>query len=439
MLTAAGCGYSRWRDRRDDTLARGYDLRRLGLRTSTCATSQRRCLVSGLSTNRTEPDDYESRSTRIVPSSSASDGTSDDRRWTSSSRRETMPRSAHLHIQLPATGRARSMSRPTPNGAGARRADWAHPRSPSCSSRPISAARGAILATARRSPNEPEDGAVHLGGRRRCRRESRESRPTSLASRPQLQRARPRSPYRRRPLSNTSGTVLDPQPCRANACGSARRRGAHRLLDRGRLLPRGDHSTRSTSIASRPPSMRATTLAWTQAQVQRHHLGVASSKPALFQRLAGHLLYANPVTAPAAHRKRSSAGAQPASALWGHGISGDLPIALVRIDDEERTPVRARTPCKPTSIGSGGSSMSTSSSSTRKRPPTSRICRSRSRSFVPGSGQCTQSAFDRAVAARKRFRACAAISSRRTAAMRDPGRSARGSGRPRTRHAGGAA
>ena len=39
---------------------------------------------------------------------------------------------------------------------------------------------------------------------------------------------------------------------------------------------------------------RAASLAWTQAQVQLRHLDVDADEAALFQRLAGHLLYAGP-------------------------------------------------------------------------------------------------------------------------------------------------
>ena len=39
---------------------------------------------------------------------------------------------------------------------------------------------------------------------------------------------------------------------------------------------------------------QASTLAWTQAQVQLYHLDIHRDEAALFQRLAGHLIYAAP-------------------------------------------------------------------------------------------------------------------------------------------------
>jgi len=77
---------------------------------------------------------------------------------------------------------------------------------------------------------------------------------------------------------------------------------------------------------------RASTLAWTQAQVQLRHLGVTPVEADLFQRLAGHLLFAGPALRPRSDIIGSGCG--PQSALWAHGISGDLPILLLRIDDD---------------------------------------------------------------------------------------------------------
>ncbi len=76
---------------------------------------------------------------------------------------------------------------------------------------------------------------------------------------------------------------------------------------------------------------RASTLAWTQAQVQLRHLGMTPGEADLFQRLAGHLLFAGPGLRPTSDAIRRGAGAQ--SGLWGQGISGDLPILLLRISD----------------------------------------------------------------------------------------------------------
>ncbi|MEA3184304.1 MAG: hypothetical protein QOJ74_781, partial [Ilumatobacteraceae bacterium] len=78
---------------------------------------------------------------------------------------------------------------------------------------------------------------------------------------------------------------------------------------------------------------RAAILAWTQAQVQLHHLGIKSDEAHLFQRLANRILYSDPSLRPGASLLASNTLGAPG--LWMHGISGDLPIVLVRIDEAE--------------------------------------------------------------------------------------------------------
>ncbi|MGB7211142.1 MAG: glucoamylase family protein [Gemmatimonadales bacterium] len=76
---------------------------------------------------------------------------------------------------------------------------------------------------------------------------------------------------------------------------------------------------------------RVATLAWTQAQVQLHHLGIGPDEAHLFQALGGSILYPDrTLRAPPDVMLRRVDG--PA-ALWTHGISGDLPIVLVEIDE----------------------------------------------------------------------------------------------------------
>ncbi|MBA3772895.1 MAG: glycosyl transferase, partial [Ramlibacter sp.] len=134
-------------------------------------------------------------------------------------------------------------------------------------------------------------------------------------------------------LSNTAGTVLDPvfsvrQRVRI-APGDSARVAFWTLVAASRLelLDLIDkHHDRNAFD-------RAKTLAWTQAQVQLRHTGVKAEEAADFQRLAAPILYADP-------RFRASSetilrGAGPQSGLWPLSISGDLPIVLLRIDEIE--------------------------------------------------------------------------------------------------------
>jgi cyclic beta-1,2-glucan glucanotransferase len=145
----------------------------------------------------------------------------------------------------------------------------------------------------------------------------------------------PRSVIDGGPLSNTAGTVLDP-------IVSLRYRVAIPAQESARLvfttIVAGSRE-QALEIAEkyRQPSTfaRASSLAWTQAQVQLHHLQITRDEAHLFQRLANRLLYVDR-TLRAGHRElAASRGGQ--SGLWAHGLSGDLPIAVVRIErDEER-------------------------------------------------------------------------------------------------------
>jgi cyclic beta-1,2-glucan synthetase len=135
-----------------------------------------------------------------------------------------------------------------------------------------------------------------------------------------------------RPLSNTGGAVLDP---------------IFSLRRRVRLLPGTTvRVTFSTLVAPsreaaldladkyRDPAVfeRAATMAWTQAQVNLRHLGILPDEANLFQRLANRILFSDPSLRAAGAGAGGAAVPAGPRALWGHGISGELPIVLVRID-----------------------------------------------------------------------------------------------------------
>ncbi|HTN50234.1 MAG TPA: glucoamylase family protein [Burkholderiaceae bacterium] len=76
---------------------------------------------------------------------------------------------------------------------------------------------------------------------------------------------------------------------------------------------------------------RASTLAWTHAQVKLHYLGITGSEAQIFQQLASRVLYSNALLrGPRDVMQRSRL---PVSELWKFGISGDRPILLARIED----------------------------------------------------------------------------------------------------------
>ena len=136
-----------------------------------------------------------------------------------------------------------------------------------------------------------------------------------------------------RQLSGTTGTVLDPvlvlrQRLRIPAGATAKcvlwtsAAPSRELL----LEVLGRHLDASSFS-------RASTLAWTHAQIELRHLSVTAAEANVFQQLAGHLLYANSMFRPASAVIERGSGA--AAELWRLGISGDLPILLLRIDAVE--------------------------------------------------------------------------------------------------------
>jgi len=194
---------------------------------------------------------------------------------------------------------------------------------------------GALLATRRRrSLGEPEVWAAHLAvveGETVGDVQFETDRARFLGRGHEIRT--PISVMDGRPLSCTVGTVLDPifsLRCRVRIPPRATARVAFWTLiaaSRSEALDLADKHHDSTAFE------RAVTLAWTQAQVQLHHLGVGPDEAHLFQRLANHVLYSDPTLRPSSDvLKRNERGQ---SALWAHGISGDLPIVLVRIDEVE--------------------------------------------------------------------------------------------------------
>ncbi|MGD0563212.1 MAG: glucoamylase family protein [Roseiarcus sp.] len=194
---------------------------------------------------------------------------------------------------------------------------------------------GAILATRRRrAPTEPEIWAAHLSvvdGEAVGAPEFETDRARFLGRGRGVRT--PIAVMDSRPLSNSIGAALDPIFSirrRIRVAPGATVRVAFWTIaasSRAALLDGVDKHRDATAFA------RASMLAWTQAQVQLHHLGVTAGEAGLFQRLAGHVIYAAPALRPSSDTIVRGGGAQ--SGLWSQGVSGDLPIVLLRIADVE--------------------------------------------------------------------------------------------------------
>jgi len=189
---------------------------------------------------------------------------------------------------------------------------------------------GALLC--RRRPRAPEDGellAVHV-----ISQEGRTHGPVEW----ETDRARflgrgrgPNDPQALdgRPLSGTTGVLLDPivslrQRVRLAPGGVARL-----------AFATGVATSRETAFALaqryRDPSATARTfaLALAHARSNLRHLGISSEEALLFERLASRVLHTDASLRAAPELLARNALGQ--SGLWGHGVSGDLPILLVRV------------------------------------------------------------------------------------------------------------
>jgi cyclic beta-1,2-glucan synthetase len=140
-------------------------------------------------------------------------------------------------------------------------------------------------------------------------------------------------------LSNSTGPVLDPVAS---------------LRTTVRLIPGVPcHLTFSTMMAKSRDEItgladkfqdpanyeRISSLAWTQAQVKLHYLGIEPDEAHLFQRLGTRMLFSDSSLRPSGEIIRRND--RDVTGLWSMGISGDNPIMLVRIDDlEDRGIVR---------------------------------------------------------------------------------------------------
>ncbi len=137
-------------------------------------------------------------------------------------------------------------------------------------------------------------------------------------------------------LSGTVGAVLDP-------CFALRRRV---VLQPGQrvavsfVLCAAETETEVQKLIEKYNDFgsceRAFDLAWTHSQLELHHLQISPDEAAAFQQLAGYLLYPHAALRAPAKRVRDNHKGQ--SGLWAYGISGDLPIVVVAVDNARDLP-----------------------------------------------------------------------------------------------------
>ena len=136
------------------------------------------------------------------------------------------------------------------------------------------------------------------------------------------------------PLSNTTGSVLDPVVALRRTVSLA----PHETVIVDLVL--GVTENREAALAqvekyqSARMADRTFDLAWTHSQVTLHMLNATEAEAQLYARLAGALIYADPARRASPIILRNNRRGQ--NGLWGFSISGDVPLVLLRISDTDK-------------------------------------------------------------------------------------------------------
>jgi len=136
-----------------------------------------------------------------------------------------------------------------------------------------------------------------------------------------------------RPLSDTVGTVLDPVLALRHRVKIAPGETARIAFWLGVAPSRAEVLALVGKYRDGAAFERVKALARTHAEAQLRDLGLESEEAELFQRLANRVLYADSSLRTSRGILENNRLGQ--SALWPFGLSGDLPIVLVSIDSED--------------------------------------------------------------------------------------------------------
>jgi len=336
MLTAAGSGYSRWRDLAVTRWRQDATCDDWGSYVYFRDVESDETWSASLAPSGVEPDHYAVTFSADRASFTRRDGelnttldvivsAEDD----AEVRRVTLTNAGNRFRDIEVTSYAEVV-------IASQAADVAHPAfSKMFVQTEFDAATGAILATRRRrSPDDAEVWAAHhsvVEGEGVGKTEFETSRGRFLGRARSVRE--PAAVIDGRLLSGSTGTVLDPVFVlrrRVRLAPGATVRIAFWTMIAQSRSGVVDLVDKTNDVSAFD---RAATLAWTKAQVRLHHLGIDRSDANLFQRLAGHLVYTTPALRPSSGAILRGASAQPG--LWAQGISGDLPIILLRISNAD--------------------------------------------------------------------------------------------------------
>ncbi len=136
------------------------------------------------------------------------------------------------------------------------------------------------------------------------------------------------------PLSNSAGSVLDPIVSIRQSVLLQPNEAVRVDIVTGVAETREAIAAMTEKYSDASLADRVFELAWTHSHILLQQLNASETDAQAYGRLAGSIIYASGLRrAKASVLVRNRRGQ---SGLWGYGISGDLPIVLVRIRDRDR-------------------------------------------------------------------------------------------------------
>ncbi|HET7216637.1 MAG TPA: glucoamylase family protein, partial [Vicinamibacterales bacterium] len=139
-----------------------------------------------------------------------------------------------------------------------------------------------------------------------------------------------------RALSGTTGAVLDPIAALRDRVRLAPGAVARVTFATGVAADRESALTLVRKYRDGQIASRAFSMAFTHVHTALQHLGLTDDLAILFDRLASRVFGADASCISPADIEQNALGQ---SDLWGYGISGDLPIALVRVTETTAIPM----------------------------------------------------------------------------------------------------
>ncbi|MGH9144602.1 MAG: GH36-type glycosyl hydrolase domain-containing protein, partial [Vicinamibacterales bacterium] len=152
---------------------------------------------------------------------------------------------------------------------------------------------------------------------------------------------RSRSPARAialdgRALSGVTGAVLDPIAALRDRVRLAPGAAVRVTFATGVAVDRAAALALARKYRDGRVASRAFSMAFTHSRTTLHHLGLNDDQAMLFDRLASRLFAGDASCTSPVDMALNTLGQ---AHLWGYSISGDLPIALVRITDSAQLPL----------------------------------------------------------------------------------------------------